>query len=191
MIEPLRIVAVRLSTEAGSPESSSSAVTEAAFDQIYKRTARPLLRYLTRVGGNAELAEDILQKTYIRVLQATLPVMDEREMKNYLFRIASNLLTDHWRAGARERLFGFLPLPRSQRTESDGIRDHDVRTMFSQLKPQERNLLWLAYVEGCSHDEIARILGLQQSSIRVLLFRAKSKLAATLRDSGLVPEEAS
>ncbi|HUF18775.1 MAG TPA: sigma-70 family RNA polymerase sigma factor [Thermoanaerobaculia bacterium] len=188
MIETMRADAGPLTADAVRSAEPATMITEPAFDQIYRKTARPLLRYLTRVGGDASLAEDILQKTYIRLLQATVPVMDEREMKNYLFRIASNLLSDHWRASGREKIFGFLPLRRA-RDEDDGNRDHDVRKMFEKLKPQERNLLWLAYVEGCTHEEIAQILRLEASSIRVLLFRAKSRLAATLRANGLVPEE--
>ena len=48
---------------------------------------------------------------------------------------------------------------------------------FQRLRPQQRQLLWLAYVEGADHHEIARALGLRPLSVRVLLFRARRKLA--------------
>jgi RNA polymerase sigma factor (sigma-70 family) len=48
---------------------------------------------------------------------------------------------------------------------------------FQRLKPRERQLLWLAYVEGSSHKEIADCTGLRAGSIRLLLFRARRKLA--------------
>ena len=46
-------------------------------------------------------------------------------------------------------------------------------------------MLWLAYVEGCSHKEIAGVVGLKAASVRLLLFRARQKLAALLRERGL------
>ncbi len=49
-----------------------------------------------------------------------------------------------------------------------------------QLKPRERELLWLAYVEGMNHDEIAAATGLRPLSIRILLFRARRKAAQLL-----------
>jgi RNA polymerase sigma-70 factor (ECF subfamily) len=51
---------------------------------------------------------------------------------------------------------------------------------MSRLKPRERAMLWLAYAEGASHREIADVLGLQPSSLKALLFRARRKLADLL-----------
>ena len=56
----------------------------------------------------------------------------------------------------------------------------DVRRAMGRLKPRERALLWLAYAQGSSHSEIADVLGLKTSSIKLLLFRARRKLAAML-----------
>jgi RNA polymerase sigma-70 factor, ECF subfamily len=52
-----------------------------------------------------------------------------------------------------------------------------VRQAFERMKPRERQLLWLAYVEGSNHDEIADCTGLRAGSVRLLLFRARHKLA--------------
>ena len=57
----------------------------------------------------------------------------------------------------------------------------DLRLAFSRLKRRERELLWLAYAQGSSHEEIGAALGLKTGSIKPLLFRAKHKLAAVLR----------
>src|SRR6266700_89375 len=50
-----------------------------------------------------------------------------------------------------------------------------------QLRPRERHLLWLAYVEGANHKEIADSTGLRTGSVKLLLFRARRKLANMLR----------
>jgi RNA polymerase sigma-70 factor, ECF subfamily len=56
----------------------------------------------------------------------------------------------------------------------------DVRAAMRALKPRERELLWLAYVEGMNHAEIAAATGLRTLSVRMLLFRARGKAAGLL-----------
>ena len=56
----------------------------------------------------------------------------------------------------------------------------DVQRALGQLKPRERALLWLAYAQGASHREIAEVLGLKTASIKLLLFRARRKMARLL-----------
>ena len=57
----------------------------------------------------------------------------------------------------------------------------DVNRAMTQLKPNERAMLWMAYAEGATHPEIASVLGLNPASMKVLLFRARRKMAALLR----------
>ena len=57
--------------------------------------------------------------------------------------------------------------------------------MFARLTSRDRALLWLAYVEGESHEEIAASLGVGKRSIKVLLFRARRRLRELLHASGL------
>ena len=64
--------------------------------------------------------------------------------------------------------------------------DNDVMRVFGRLKPREQAVLWLAYVEGFDHREIALALQLREKSIRVLLFRARKKFASFLTKEGLV-----
>jgi RNA polymerase sigma-70 factor (ECF subfamily) len=65
----------------------------------------------------------------------------------------------------------------------------DFSRVFQELKPRYREMLWMAYVEGSSHREIAEVVGLKVQSVRPLLFRAREKLAALLRKRGLAPRE--
>ena len=55
------------------------------------------------------------------------------------------------------------------------------RELMQQLKPRERQLLWLAYVEGMTHSEIAKSTGLHSMSVRILLLRARRRAAELLR----------
>ena len=58
--------------------------------------------------------------------------------------------------------------------------DRNLARAMAQLKPREREMLWLAYAHGSSHEEIAESLGLRKSSIKILLFRARRRLAAAM-----------
>jgi RNA polymerase sigma-70 factor (ECF subfamily) len=148
---------------------------ESTFEALYQETARPLWSYVQRVSGSATLADDILQETYYRFFRAPRMTMDRGQMKSYLYRIATNLLHDHWRGEKRERQFAETL---NQSAVTNQPQPTDLTNLFQKLKPQERALLWLAYVEGNEHKEIARILGLKEKSIRVLLFRARKKLSS-------------
>jgi RNA polymerase sigma-70 factor (ECF subfamily) len=71
--------------------------------------------------------------------------------------------------------------------ERVGLR-RDVEEALAKLSAKERALVWLAYVEGYAHKDIARVLGVKDASVRVLLFRARRKLAGILDEAGLTPE---
>ena len=149
-----------------------------AFRIFYGRTNRPLWAYLLRVSGRRDVADDLLQETYCRFLTAELPEMNAAESRSYLFRIATNLLHDRW----RNKEVPDTITATAQAREDDPDTRTDVRRALEQLKPRERQLLWLAHVEGFDHKEIARLMGLKVASIRVLLFRARRELAGALQE---------
>src|SRR6266481_1500195 len=149
-----------------------------AFGVFYSRTNRSLWAYLLRTSGRRDVADDLLQESYCRFLAATLPEMDAAESRRYLFRIATNLLHDRWRRKEAQDIVDTT----KQSSEDDPEMRTDVRRAFDQLKLRERQLLWLAHVEGFDHREIARLMGLKVASVRVLLFRARGELAAALRE---------
>lgn len=63
----------------------------------------------------------------------------------------------------------------------------DVNRIFCELEPKQQTLLWLAYVEGLDHKEIARVLQMKDRSIRVVLHRARRRLAGLFTRSGMGP----
>lgn len=156
------------------------AMTEAEFEAFHRATATGLRAYAVRVLGNPTWADDIVQDAYLRFLRSR-PLGDTPvRLRAYLFRIASNLIVDHWRSRRPEQGVPDLREPQAA-GEPDVPLRIDLERAFTHLRPEERAMMWLAYVEGADHREIAAALGFRRASIRVLLHRTRRKLAALLR----------
>jgi RNA polymerase sigma-70 factor, ECF subfamily len=177
-------------SELAAEESTESAgaMDEESFRAFYARTARPLWAYLARVSGDRALADDLLQETYCRFFTSRPPEMTDAHRKNYLFRIALNLVRDHWRRSKGERQYVTdiesaeeMPASAGSAPAVTGLeRRPELGSALERVKPRERELLWLAYVEGFSHKEIAEMTGLKAASLRPMLFRARQALARLL-----------
>jgi RNA polymerase sigma-70 factor (ECF subfamily) len=163
------------------------------FAAFYERSARSLWAYLARVSNNPALADDLMQEAYLRFLGAAGPggswpgaADGEIACRRYLFRIATNLLRDHWRRPSAtsldehpEILFACPDTIARQNAQIDA--QSLLTPALQQLRPRDRQILWLAYAEDYSHAEIAEITGLNRTSIRVILFRARRQMASLLR----------
>lgn len=164
---------------------------EDEFRLLYDRTSRALWVYLYRLTRDTHMADDLLQETYYRFLRSPARYESDLHERNVLYRIATNLVRDSRRRvqpptvalddTGQGALAGVDPRPAA------GDRT-DVRRALAQLKDRDQQLLWLAYAEGSSHEEIASSLGLRTSSVKTLLSRARQRLAVLLprqaRDGG-------
>jgi RNA polymerase sigma-70 factor (ECF subfamily) len=160
-----------------------AALDEAAFNDLYRRTARTLWAYVRRMTGNAAVADDLLQEAFTRLLVQPRPPQGEAAQRAWLYRVASNLAIDALRRGKREVASDDLeagPETATATTPSgrDPLLAREMGRAFGRLEVKERALLWLAYVEGAPHRDIGDALGVKEASVRVLLFRARKKLAS-------------
>ena len=172
--------------EASEAASAVAMMDEEEFRAFYERTSRPLWAYLSRITGSRQEADDILQESYYRFYRAAAVYESETHRRNSLFRIATNVVRDAARR-AKHRVVVPLedddanaPAPRSQEPERQAQIRTDLARALEQLEPLQRELLWLAYAQGASHDEIAEIVGMKSISIRTVLLRARRKLARLL-----------
>ncbi len=162
------------------------------FKAFYTRTSKPLWAYIYRICGDADLVGDLHQESYLRFLQKPPRDSGESQMRSYLYTIATRLNLDRWRRvkvhekwqlGVAEKKNGKFEDP----GEAVGLQA-DMAGVFSELKPKERALLWLAYVEEQPHRSIGEILGLKEKGVRVALFRARRKLTKILSKKGITTE---
>lgn len=165
-----------------SDTAVSAGTMEDEFRAFYERTARPLRAYLYRMTRDLSRADDILQESYLRYLQANLPDgMTGQHRKNYLFRIATNLLHDAAKTGDTKELTDCT-------AQSDVTAElewqQDSARLLHQLTPRQRELLWLAYVEKFTHKEIAGMIGVGAASIAPMLAKARERFSEILSRGG-------
>lgn len=160
-----------------------------SFKGFYKRYSRGLWFYIYKTCGDENLADDIFQETFYKYLRAD-PIrlkLNEFQQKAYLYKTATRLVIDQKRKVKRIQQKTY---PGNEFEES---REHtvslamDMEKLFNLLKPKERTLLWLAYVEGYTHREIAAITDGKEKSIKVQLHRARKKFAGILQQGDGVP----
>jgi RNA polymerase sigma-70 factor, ECF subfamily len=174
----------RLEAQAG--ELDAFEMDEDTFRAFYDRTARPLWGYLSRISGSPQMADDLLQEAYYRFLRVRGQWDSETHRRAYLFRIATNLVHDSRRRARYADAVGTVEAGEVHDARASGdvdeasVRRTDLRRAMAKLRPRDRALLWLAYAQGHAHAEIADTLGVKKASVKLLLFRARRKLAQLL-----------
>jgi RNA polymerase sigma-70 factor (ECF subfamily) len=157
---------------------------EDTFRSFYERTARGIWAYLVHVTGDRQMADDLVQETYYRFLRAATVHASDAHRRNSLYRIATNLARDARRRSLLRPSMGAsdeaIKCAASSAPAVETERRADFRRAMALLKPRERAMLWMAYAEGATHREIADALGLRLTSMKILLFRARRKLAGLL-----------
>ena len=147
------------------------------FARFYAATEAALRAYARRCVSDSSLADDLVQESYVRLMTSSKAALPHTERKLYLFRITSNLLRDHWTRSRR-----FQPWPDTEEVQPTLQRSRqssamDVTRALENLSPKHRSILWLAYVEEYDHHEIATAMNMSRLSVRVVLFRARKRMA--------------
>ena len=158
---------------------------EDSFGAFYERTSRSLWLYLARTSGDARLADDLLHETYYRVLRSGTVFESDDHRRHYLFRVAANLVRDTRRRHGTQPVAASAPDDAlvdaaTERGAERAVERLDVQRAMTRLSPRDRSLLWLAYVQGCTHDEIAATHGVKRASLKTLLHRARRRLLGLL-----------
>ena len=156
------------------------------FEAAFFSHHEPLFRYVNRLVGDADLAADVVQESFVRLLEHPLP---DDEIRRWLFTVATNLVRDEARMRSRrQRLLAEqyhrsdlagasaqVPdemIERSQRVAA-------VRKALARLSARDRKMLMMRE-EGFRYAEIARVIGVAPGSVGTLLARALRKFSAAL-----------
>lgn len=161
-----------------------------ALETIVSTYERPLLVYVTRITGNASIAEDIVQEVFIKLSGHWRGSMEPGpQISAWLYKVAHNEAIDALR---RERRRGALhqahaeavgeTVPPSEGQGRNPLPDEAqrVRDALDALSERERALVVLKVYEERSYKEIAEIAGLSVGNVGFILHMAMKKLAASL-----------
>jgi RNA polymerase sigma-70 factor (ECF subfamily) len=155
-----------------------------AFAEIvrrYQSLVRTLLRRLT--CGDAALADDLAQESFLRAYRGLAGYRGQARLSSWLYRVAYNVFLAH-NARARRELLSQPQLDdATQGTEGADDRtllQHDMERAMAALSPPERAALTLAYRDGCSHAEVARVLGCPLGTAKSHILRGREKLERRL-----------
>jgi RNA polymerase sigma factor (sigma-70 family) len=156
------------------------------LEELFARHQAELCRYAARFTGDRDLAEDVVQDTFVRL--AERPPRDGTHLRAWLFRVATTVAIDAQRSEQRRlRLvreepsrspMGAPPADPQQEAERDELRGR-VRAALAELSERERSIL-LMREEGFAHHEIAAAVGTTTGSVGTMLARALEKLARHL-----------
>ncbi len=151
---------------------------DALFQELYPA----LYRYLHRLTGDPDVAEDVAQESFVRLLRHSLP---EEEARPWLFTVATNLVRDRARKRQRHlRLSEAVPGPtRRERPDVSTERADEIRRVRMALDevPERDRTLLLMREEGFKYDEIAHAVGVAPGSVGTLLARALRRFADVYR----------
>ena len=181
-----------------------------AFEQLVERHRRPLFGYLCRVLRNRETAEDTFQEVFIRVMKARSTYKKKAKFSTWLYRIAHNACIDALRR-AKYRKTESLSKPKSAAGESqltllDALPSPnpgpDVefdRRQFSEalkkcierLNPDQREVFILRQYQNLPFQEIARVTGATESTVKSRMRYALKRLRKMLVEENIVEEVAS
>lgn len=161
---------------------------EEAFVLIYERFSPQIYRYVYRLVGSQELADDITQETFLKAFQGIRGIAQDSNVSAWLYRIASNACFDILR---RRKLITWMPiLEESEKTgefTSDDfapqiIESQIVRRTLQEIPPALAVCLVLRSVEGFSCEEIAEILKIPKGTVFSRLARAREAFIHAYRE---------
>jgi RNA polymerase sigma factor (sigma-70 family) len=159
----------------------------AAFDAVFAAFRGRVYGYLVRMTRRRDVAEDLLQETFLRLAQHARSLAADTRLGAWLFTVAHHLVVSWARAQrVRAQLAGDLPgsQPASDRSPFEAYADSQnqlaLERAFAALPPAYREVALLVGVEGIAPTEVATILGLRPDAVRQRLARARAQLAESL-----------
>jgi RNA polymerase sigma-70 factor (ECF subfamily) len=159
-----------------------------ALEALYQAHHGAVLRAAYRITGDAADAEDVLQTVFVRLLRREDEVDLSASASSYLHRAAVNAALDLLRARRRARAVplgdveGVLeePAPGPERSRGGRELARDLRAALTRLTPRSAEIFALRYFEDYTNLEIARLLGVSQTAIAVILHRTRHRLRKEL-----------
>ena len=172
---------------------------EAAYRELVRRYERPVFSLIYRIVRNRELAEDLSQDTFVKVLNALSTYRPEYKFSSWVFKIANNVAIDQLRRRELDTLSlegsphattpemieaTALEIGEPAESALDEVANRElgsqIERAIARLRPDYRSCILLRHVEGRPYEEIAEILDLPLGTVKTYIHRARHELRKAL-----------
>ncbi|MCC6244022.1 MAG: sigma-70 family RNA polymerase sigma factor [Gemmatimonadaceae bacterium] len=172
---------------------------ELAFRELVRRYERPVFSLVSRMVRDRELAEDLSQDAFVKVLNHIDRYSPEFKFSSWLFKIANNVAIDHLRrrrlntismdgsphaSTAAEVESSALQIESEQENALEEMEAKElgsaIETAIARLRPEYRACIMLRHVEGRAYEEIAATLDLPLGTVKTYIHRARHELRKAL-----------
>jgi RNA polymerase sigma-70 factor (ECF subfamily) len=158
-----------------------------AFDVLYARYAKPIYNFLRRAAPCPDAADDLLQKTFLKVHTGRHRYRPQAPFRHWIFTIARNVLRDD--ARQRRRRVSVDAKPFDERVSSE-LSEHArsdsaevwlmVTEALSALPLTQREVIVLSRYQGMSYAEVGELLGVSENAVKQRAFQAMQNLRRSL-----------
>lgn len=160
-----------------------------AFDAVYEAYAARLFTFLARLSRRRDMAEDLAEETWLRLIATAHRLRPDTRLAPWLFAVARNLYASACRSRLVEEAYGSaliglwpagLARPSPFEEAAAGELQARVERALASLPPLHREVLLLVAVEGFTPAEAAAICGVTADALRQRLSRARAELARVI-----------
>ncbi|MBN1918037.1 MAG: sigma-70 family RNA polymerase sigma factor [Verrucomicrobia bacterium] len=174
-----------------------------AFECLARRYDKKLLNFLFRFVSSREQAEDLVQRTLLKVYHNRLKFRNRGKFSTWMYTIAANLARDHLRrfkkyqfvsldepVGENSNIIDFYREPEENKMTSLEEKEMGeiVRIAIDHLPAAQRMAILLSYFEHMSYDDIAQVMSCPKGTVKSKIFRAKARLKELLINYVLAKE---
>jgi RNA polymerase sigma-70 factor (ECF subfamily) len=159
------------------------------FERVYDVIYPLLYRIAYRITGDENISEDLCQEAFIRYYKRVVPLPSMDQAKYWLIRVVKNLAFNHEKRRGREKKayyrFSQEPTPEIRSGESEVLRNESqqiVRKALGKLPFHLRTAIVLREYGDLTYREIAKVMGISESNVKVRVFRAREQLREHLSE---------
>lgn len=151
------------------------------WEELYETHHKELLRYAARMCGDGELAQDLVQETFVKALQSgdVFEDLGPSQRRAWLYKVMKNLFYDHYRRAQTENACIDSLLTDTAYWEP-GIQEAENKLLLALLSQEDRALFHLRYVENYNASELAAMFHVPPGTIRARLSRSRALLKKSL-----------
>lgn len=160
-----------------------------AFDSVYAAFRAPIYGFLARLSGRRDLAEELLQETFVRLAARATSLREDTRLGAWLYTVARNLHVSHARLTALDAARvdrASLEVPARPATPFEetaaGQTQLALERALASLPATYREVLLLVAVDRMEPSEAAQVVGVSPETLRQRLSRARTMMKEALTD---------